>query len=125
MEAQLRKCRPACATDAREKPGWARFRIWSLALLTMGMDIGEGYERVIWANDSIYFPVRPTAPFIYDMEHKNFNLYGLSESTVLGAYHIQSFFLAFDREAQKKISAISVEIRTILRPHQMGANSRV
>ena len=102
-EAQLRNVAPLVRRILVRNPAGRDFGSWWLTLRTLGMDIGEGYDRVIWANDSIYFPVRPMAPFVSDMEHKNFNLYGLSDSRDVAAYHIQSFFLAFDREAQRRI----------------------
>jgi lipopolysaccharide biosynthesis protein len=79
------------------------FGSWSLALRTLGVDLGRNYDRVIFANDSIYFPVRPIAPLFADMELKNYNLYGLIDSRDVNGYHIQSFFLAFDRKAQEKV----------------------
>jgi lipopolysaccharide biosynthesis protein len=104
VESELRKVAPLVRRILVRNPAGRDFGSWWLALRTLGMDIGEGYNRVIWANDSIYFPVRPIAPLFSDMERKDYNLYGLSDSReILGRYHIQSFFLAFDREAQQKI----------------------
>jgi lipopolysaccharide biosynthesis protein len=103
VESELRRVAPLVRRILVRNPAGRDFGSWSLALRTLGTDIGEGYDRVVWANDSIYFPVRPIDPFISDMERKNYNLYGLSDSRDVGAYHIQSFFLAFDREAQRRI----------------------
>ena len=102
-EAQLAKIRPLVRRILVKNDAGRDFGSWSLALRTLGVDVGCNYQRVIFANDSIYFPVRPIQPLFADMEQKNFNLYGMSDSRDVNRYHIQSFFLAFDHEAQRKI----------------------
>lgn len=78
------------------------FGSWWLALKTIGLSCGEKYERLIFANDSIYFPVRPIEPLFADMSVKGYNFYGLSDSRE-HEHHLQSFFLAFDAKAQAAV----------------------
>ena len=76
------------------------FGSWVLALEVLGADCGARYERVIFANDSFYFPVRPVPNLMEQMQRSGYNLFGLSDSRQDEIYHIQSYFLAFDRKAQ-------------------------
>lgn len=99
-ENELAKVAPLVVRTIVKNDAGRDFGSWVLALEVLGLDCGEGYERVVFANDSIYFPVRPIAPLFADMEARAYNLYGMSDSAQMGAYHLQSFFLAFDPRAQ-------------------------
>lgn len=100
---ELAKVKPLVTRILIKNEAGRDFGSWVLALKTLGLDCGKDYERVILANDSIYFPVRPVAPLFEDMHAKGYNLYGLSDSRDLETYHLQSFFLAFDAKAQKAV----------------------
>ena len=103
VEFELRKVAPLVRRILVRNRAGRDFGSWSLALRTLGMDIGEGYDRVIWANDSIYFPVRPIDPLHGGYGAQKLQPIWLERLRDVGAYHIQSFFLAFDREAQRRI----------------------
>jgi lipopolysaccharide biosynthesis protein len=102
-EGQLAKVKPLVSRILVKNEAGRDFGSWWLALKMLGVDCGNGYDRVIFANDSIYFPVRPIEPLFADMEMKGYNLYGLSDSREADAYHLQSFFLAFDKKAQAAV----------------------
>lgn len=102
-DKQLAKVKPHVARILIKNEAGRDFGSWWLALKTLGLDCGESYDRVIFANDSIYFPVRPVEPLFADMEVKGYNLYGLSDSRDLETYHLQSFFLAFDNKARAAV----------------------
>ncbi|MDM8353758.1 rhamnan synthesis F family protein [Brevundimonas diminuta] len=102
-DKQLAKVKPLVSQILVKNEAGRDFGSWWLGLKTLGMDCGKGYQRVIFANDSIYFPVRPIAPLFADMEAKGYNFYGLSDSRDLETYHLQSFFLAFDARAQEVV----------------------
>ena len=108
-DAQLDKIRPLVRRILVKNDAGRDFGSWWLALTTLGFDCGQGYSRVIFANDSIYCPVRPIEPIFADMEIKAYDLYGLSDSreeyglTEGSDYHLQSFFLAFGAAAQEVI----------------------
>src|SRR6266446_6017103 len=100
---QLDKVRPLVRRILVKNDAGRDFGSWCLALTTLGLDCGADYSRLIFVNDSIYCPVRPLGPVFADMASKGYNLYGLSDSREGGEYHLQSFFLAFDRAAQEKV----------------------
>lgn len=102
-DKQLAKVKPLVSRILVKNEAGRDFGSWWLALKTLGLDCGQGYERVMFVNDSIYFPVRPLAPMFADMEVKGYNLYGLSDSHDLQNYHLQSFFLAFDAKASAAV----------------------
>src|SRR5712691_1188095 len=100
---QLDKVRPLVRRILVKNDAGRDFGSWCLALTTLGLDCGADYSRLIFVNDSIYCPVRPLGPVFADMASKGYNLYGLSDSREGGQYHVQSFFLAFDRAAQEQV----------------------
>lgn len=101
-QSELKKILPLVRRILVKNDTARDFGSWWLALKTLGLDCGADYKRVIFANDSIYFPVRPIEPLFADMDVRAYNMYGLSDSRQM-AYHLQSFFLAFDRAAQKAV----------------------
>jgi len=75
------------------------FGAWHLMLEHLGDAGTAGYERVILANDSAYFPVRDPAPFLAAMRSATTDLWGATDSFSGGRYHLQSYFLALDPRA--------------------------
>lgn len=102
-DKELAKVRGLVSSILVKNEAGRDFGSWWLALNTLGLSCGDNYERVIFANDSIYFPVRPVAPLFADMDVKGFNLYGMSDSREQEEHHLQSFFLAFDAKAQAAV----------------------
>lgn len=100
---ELDKVRPLVKRILVKNATGRDFGSWRLALSILGLDCGAGYDRVIFANDSFYFPVRPIEPLFADMERKRYNLYALSDSREAERYHLQSYFLCFDRAAQNAL----------------------
>lgn len=84
------------------------FGSWWLALSELGLDITEGYQRVIFANDSIYFPVRPAEPLFEAVSRQTANVFALSDSYEV-SHHLQSYFLSFDETAQRVLLPIFME----------------
>jgi len=70
------------------------FGAWHLVLERLGRDALGGYERVILANDSAYFPVRDPAPFLAAMRSAPEDVWAATDSFSGGRYHLQSYFLA-------------------------------
>jgi hypothetical protein len=70
------------------------FGAWNLLLAHLGMDVLEHYERVILANDSVYFPVRDPEPFFAALHGSDADVWSATDSFAGGRYHLQSYFLA-------------------------------
>jgi lipopolysaccharide biosynthesis protein len=79
------------------------FGSWYIALRSLGLETFDRYEYLILANDSIYFPVNPLDRLFREMNERQFNLWSITDSRELGVYHLQSFFLAFDKIARDSI----------------------
>ena len=75
------------------------FGAWHLMLEHLGQAGTSGYERIILANDSAYFPVRDPAPFLAAMRTAPTDLFGATDSFSGGRYHLQSYFLALNPRA--------------------------
>jgi hypothetical protein len=75
------------------------FGAWHLLLAHLGESGRSGYERVILANDSAYFPVQDPEPFLAAMRAATSDLWGATDSFSGGRYHLQSFFLALNARA--------------------------
>lgn len=78
------------------------FGSWFLAHEHFGADWFDDYEHLMFVNDSVYWPVRDAAPFFQDMRALDFDLWGAVDTHQL-AYHIQSWFLAFNAKARKTL----------------------
>jgi len=79
------------------------FGSWYLAIKEQGLDALDRYSYLLLVNDSVYFPVADPKRMLDRMRELNFNFWGITDTRELGLYHIQSYFLAFDRTAQKKL----------------------
>jgi len=76
------------------------FGSWYLALTTLGPAAFDNYEYLFLVNDSVYFPVADPRPLFSEMSARKFNFWGISDSREFGVYHVQSFFMAFDKPAR-------------------------
>jgi hypothetical protein len=70
------------------------FGAWQLALDWLGPERLAGYELVVLANDSAYFPACDPTEFLTALREQRNDLWGASDSISGGRYHLQSFFLA-------------------------------
>lgn len=70
------------------------FGAWHLVLERLGRQTIDGFERVILANDSAYFPVRDPEPFFTAMRGATEDVWAATDSFSGGRYHLQSYFLA-------------------------------
>ena len=94
--------------------GLRDFGAWGLALDHLGEDGVAGYERVILANDSAYFPVRDPGPFLDAMRAADTDLWSATDSFSGGRYHLQSYFLAFTPPA---LAVVAPELRRLAAMH--------
>ena len=92
------------------------FGAWNLLLEHLGPAGFSDYERVILANDSVYFPVRDPERFFEEMYSSDAEMWSATDSFAGGRYHLQSFFLALTQPA---VTLLVPEIarRAILHPH--------
>ena len=79
------------------------FGAWALAAAELGEAFIERYDRVILANDSAYFPAAEPAPFLNALHEQSFDVWGASDSISGGRYHLQSFFIALNREGRRTL----------------------
>ena len=73
------------------------FGSWHLGIRLLG-DTLASYRQLILANDSVYGPFRPLAPIFQEMEARQLDFWGMTESNERGP-HIQSYFLVFEQSA--------------------------
>lgn len=87
-EAELAKITPYVAQIIlRQNIGY------DFAAYFTGYSYSEGYESVVFANDSVYGPFYPLAPLFVKM--KDNDMWGISDAYA-GRYHIQSYFWVFN-----------------------------
>jgi hypothetical protein len=77
---------------------------WNLLLEQLGEKQLRGYERVILANDSSYFPARDPEPFFTALEASASDIWAATDSFSGGRYHLQSYFLALRPRAVEIIA---------------------
>ncbi|UCG17326.1 MAG: hypothetical protein JSV19_04700 [Phycisphaerales bacterium] len=70
------------------------FASWRTGLQAVG-DI-SGYERVIVANDSVYGPLQDLKVVFDEMQGRNVDFWGITDSLKYGR-HLQSYFLVFGK----------------------------
>ncbi|HEY3782977.1 MAG TPA: rhamnan synthesis F family protein [Fimbriimonadaceae bacterium] len=98
----LEQVRPLCVEIIIRGSLGRDFGSWYLALKN-GWNLPDKYEFIIWANDSVYFPVKPVDNLIESIKERQFDFWGITDSrqAAKADYHIQSYFLGFSREAAK------------------------
>ena len=79
------------------------FGAWILLLEELGDERLSAYERVILANDSVYFPVRDPEHFFASMHASPADLWSATDSFAGGRYHLQSYFLALSPPAVRML----------------------
>jgi rhamnosyltransferase len=98
---ELRRIEPFVREILVKNEAGRDFGSWYLGVKTLGTDAFVGYRYLLFVNDSIYFPVCDPRQIFARMSMKNFNFWGLTDSREDVGYHIQSFFLGFDKRARE------------------------
>ncbi len=100
---ELHKIAGRCLMYLERDEGGRDFGSWYLALKHANLNLST-YDYMIWANDSVYFPVRPVSNLIQKMKERKLDYWGITDSIEEGpkchSYHIQSYFLAFSQKAR-------------------------
>ncbi len=78
--------------------GGLDFGSWQFLI---GEGCADGADRVLLANDSVFGPFFPLAPFIDRMEAGGYDVWGAIESRQ-ESWHLQSWFLQFTGEAFRR-----------------------
>lgn len=102
IETELEKVLPFCVHLIQRKNISLDFGSWKIGWDRANSLFGlvEKYDQLILANDSVYGPLFPMPEIFATMEEKKLDLWGMSSSRELG-YHLQSFFLIFEKQALK------------------------
>jgi lipopolysaccharide biosynthesis protein len=79
------------------------FGSWYLALKALRQESYADYDYLLFVNDSVYFPVCDPTNLFSRMQALKLNMWGVTDSYEIEQYHLQSFFLAFDRKAREVI----------------------
>ena len=110
-ESELEKISSLCIKFLERGEYGRDFGSWYLALKFANINMSH-YEFVIWANDSIYFPIRPIDNLLPFIRSKNLDYWGLTDSlegTSLNFfYHIQSYFIGFSKNARELLFPIFI-----------------
>jgi hypothetical protein len=97
------------------------FGAWHLVLDRLGPSGLDGFERVILANDSAYFPVRDPGPFLAAMRDATDDVWAATDSFSGGRYHLQSYFLALAPSAVRVlVPELARRIAAHPRPTKLG-----
>jgi lipopolysaccharide biosynthesis protein len=99
-EAELSKIEPYIVKFFIKNEAGRDFGSWFIALKELGVNAFDKYEYLILANDSIYCPVASLKRMFSRMSEIHYNMWGVTDSKEFGAYHLQSYFLAFDSKAR-------------------------
>lgn len=97
------------------------FGAWHLLLAHLGPAALEQYERVILANDSVYFPVHEPGPFFSAMYGSSADMWSATDSFAGGRYHLQSYFLALSpRAVETLVPELARRIEMHPQPTKLG-----
>ena len=92
---EIAKILPFCILVVRRKNISLDFGSWRVGLAeTMNLSY---YDYLILANDSVYGPIFPLQEIFFKMNAQKLGLWGIT-STSEKTYHLQSYFLVFDRK---------------------------
>ncbi len=72
------------------------FGSWKTALTSSEQLLGN-YEKLILCNDSVYGPFHDLQNIFLQMQERELDVWGITESRDMG-YHLQSYFLVFDKK---------------------------
>lgn len=105
-EAECKKVAHLCSEFIIRNQYGRDFGSWYLAIKHCRQRLGR-YKQVIWANDSVYFPIFPVDKLVDKMERAGFDVWAVHESVQVWPYlppgvvqyHLQSFFLGFSAKS--------------------------
>ncbi|MEY4668376.1 MAG: hypothetical protein RL518_1075 [Pseudomonadota bacterium] len=92
--------RPYCRQIINRKNIGYDFYSWKVGL-EQSHDL-KSYERLLITNDSVVGPFTPLAPIINRMDTESSTLWGMTDCSETGSYHLQSYFLYCHREVFTK-----------------------
>ncbi|MGH7905874.1 MAG: rhamnan synthesis F family protein [Candidatus Binataceae bacterium] len=101
--AQLNKIAGIASRIIIKNDAGRDFGSWYAALKAAGTAYFDKFEYLLFANDSVYCPIMPLDKMFNVMRDRQLNMWGITESIQLGQYHLQSYFLAFDRAARARV----------------------
>jgi lipopolysaccharide biosynthesis protein len=94
---EVAKIAPLCREIIQRVNVSLDFGSWNLGIRLLGDDLSN-YRQLILSNDSVYGPFRALDPIFREMEARQLDFWGLTESHERGQ-HIQSYFLVFEKSA--------------------------
>ena len=93
---EIKKIKDICAqVIVKENIGYD-FGSWKTALV-MSEPLLANYEKLLLCNDSVYAPVYDLQSVFLQMQDRDLDAWGITESRDMG-YHLQSYFLVFDKK---------------------------
>lgn len=93
-DRNIQKALPYCSRFIVKQNTGYDFASWRTALEAVG-DL-SGYDRLIVANDSVYGPLQDLGPIFDEMERRDVDFWGITDSLKYGR-HLQSYFMVFKK----------------------------
>jgi len=93
-DENIRKALPFCSRFIVKQNIGYDFASWRTGLESVG-DL-SGYDRLIVANDSVYGPLQDLGKVFDEMEGRNVDFWGITDSLKYGR-HLQSYFLVYGK----------------------------
>lgn len=95
-KASMAAARDICSTIIFRANRGFDFAGWALALNELPGILQA--DEIVFANDSVYGPLRPLGPIFDAMNRRGHPIWGLTQNLEI-RWHVQSFFLVFKKEA--------------------------
>ena len=92
-KSELKKITPFVKKAFAERHGRYDFGSWALLIQKLGWKTLEEYDEVLFVNDSCYAPLFDLEPIFEQMEHEQFDAWGLAAN-----HFVMSFFWAFNQK---------------------------
>lgn len=93
---EIEKIKDICAQVILKENIGYDFGSWKTAL-DMSEPLLANYEKLLLCNDSVYAPVHDLQSVFLQMQERDLDAWGITESRDMG-YHLQSYFLVFDKK---------------------------
>jgi hypothetical protein len=94
-ESETEKIKDICAQIILKENIGYDFGSWKTAL-DMSEELLANYEKLLLCNDSVYAPLHDLQNVFLQMQERDLDMWGVTESRDMG-YHLQSYFLVFDK----------------------------
>lgn len=95
-ESEIEKIKDICAQVILKENIGYDFGSWKTAL-GLCETLLLNYEKLLFCNDSVYAPVYDLQTLFLQMQERDLDMWGITESRDMG-YHLQSYFLVFDKK---------------------------